>query len=406
MRARVRLITAAVLVAWMAGVPAAGASEWQPAESKRLASAKDFIADEQWTRAIEVLQAHLRDPRETGKDEALYWLAHSLKHSGDSAGALSTIRRLELEFPSSLWVKPAGALRLEIAVRVGRSDVLWLTAAPPVPPAPPTPPGAAPKPATVTTFTRVNPPTPPSAVAPPSPPGHVPATVITVSPSAPASVWLPESYKPDTDLRIQALGHLMRIDADKAIPVLVELCFEENAATASKAVFLLAQSQRPEARQMVVQVAQSAATPVRVAAVREFARFGGADVSNVLLRFYLGSDVAVKRQVVKSLAERAEKGPLLTIAQTESDRDLRTRAIFALSQAGGRQELHVLYSRAGTEFKRPIIRGLFNARAEHELIQLAERERDAAIRQELLNQLRLLGTPKAKEYLQKVSNKK
>lgn len=230
--------------------------------------------------------------------------------------------------------------------------------------------------------------------------------MITVSPSAPVSVWLPESYSPDSDLRIQALGHLMRIDAEKAIPMLKELCFEENTATASKAVFLLAQSERPEARQTVVQVAQSGPIPVQVAAVRELARFGGDEVAGVLLRFYPRSDVAVKRQVMKSLAERSARGPLLTIAQTEANRDLRTRAILALSQAGGRQELHVLYSRAGAEFKRPIIQGLFNVRAENELIQLAERERDAAIRQELLTQLRLLGTPRAKAYLQKVSGKK
>lgn len=401
MRARVQLVTAAILFAWLAGVSAAHASEWQPAESKRLASAKDFIADEQWLRAIEVLQMLLKDSRETGKDEALYWLAHSLKHSGDSAGALSTIRRLEREFPASLWVKPAGALRLEIAVRVGRNDVLWLTAVPPTPPAAPTPPaGATPKPARVRTFGREDPPQPPHA-----PPAPAPA-VITVSPSTPASIWLPESYHPDSELRIQALGHLMRIDAEKAIPLLKDFCFEQNAAVASKAVFLLAQSEKPEARQTVVHVAQSASSPVRVAAVRELGRFGGPDVSTVLLRFYPTSDDAVKRQVVKSLAERAERGALLTIAQKEANRELRTRAIFALSQAGGRHELQVLYLRAGTEYKRPIIQGLFNARAENELIQLAERERDAAIREELLDQLRLLGTPKAKEYLQKVGHKK
>jgi hypothetical protein len=68
--------------------------------------------------------------------------------------------------------------------------------------------------------------------------------------------------------------------------------------------------------------------------------------------------------------------------------------------------LRVLYLKAGAEFKRPIIQGLFNARAENELIQLAERERDLVFRQEFFNQLRLLGTPKAKEYLQKATVKK
>ena len=107
-----------------------------------------------------------------------------------------------------------------------------------------------------------------------------------------------------------------------------------------------------------------------------------------------------------SLGERSERTALMTIAQTEMDRDLRTRAILTLGQAGGNQELRLLYTKFGVEFKRPIIQGLFNARADDELILLADRERDRTVRQELYDQLRLLGTPKAKEYLQKVSVKK
>jgi hypothetical protein len=55
--------------------------------------------------------------------------------------------------------------------------------------------------------------------------------------------------------------------------------------------------------------------------------------------------------------------------------------------------------------KRPIIVGLFNARAEDELIRIAEQERDEAIRTEALRRLRLLGTPKARAYLEKVARK-
>ena len=42
---------------------------------------------------------------------------------------------LEREYPASLWVKPAGSLRLDIAVHLQRSDVLWATAVPLPPPA-------------------------------------------------------------------------------------------------------------------------------------------------------------------------------------------------------------------------------------------------------------------------------
>src|SRR6476661_6860130 len=117
-------------------------------ESKRMEHAKDLIADEQWVRAIDELKAAAADPKETNKDEALFWLAHSLNQTHDASGAIETIRRLELEYPASRWVKPARSLRIEIAQRLQRSDVLWYNAAPPPPP-------TAPAPATT--------PTPPSA---------------------------------------------------------------------------------------------------------------------------------------------------------------------------------------------------------------------------------------------------
>src|SRR6476661_10436593 len=120
----------------------------RPLESKRMERAKDLIADEQWVRAIDELKAAAADPKETSKDEALFGLAHSLNQTRDASGAVETIRRLEREYPKSPWVKPARSLRIEIAQRLQRSDVLWYNAAPPPPP-------TAPAPATT--------PTPPSA---------------------------------------------------------------------------------------------------------------------------------------------------------------------------------------------------------------------------------------------------
>jgi hypothetical protein len=402
--ARVTIAVLAACVCWGAG---AGAAVAATAESKRLTRAKDFIAEEQWQQAVEELRAASRDPKETSKDEVLFWLAHSFNQIGDSASSLTTINQLEWSHPSSRWVKPARALRIEIAVRLGRSDVLWRTALPPAPPSPPSLPAAAvplppvpPGPPTVSPpltmpATPAVPaqPTPPTLPAPPAPP-------------TPAAFWIPESYVPDLDLRIQALRALIRIDADKAIPMLKEIALEaDNTDSAGRAVFVLAQSDRPQARETVVQVARTGPKHVRVAAVRELGRFGGPDAPMELLRVYPTGDIAVKRQVVRSLGELRARGPLLSIARSEADLDLRSRAILMLGRAGGSSELRELYSNAG-EAKRPIILSLFNARAENELIQIAQRERDRSLQQEVFVQLRLLGTPRAKEYLQKIGQER
>ena len=407
-----------VLLMAVALAPAPGeargeARGWTP-ESKRLGQAKDYIADEQWTRAIAELRAVVDDRKEQGRDEALYWLAHSLNQAGDPAGAIDAIRRLEREYPASLWVKPAGSLRLDIAVHLQRHDVLWWTAAPPPPPpapkGPPTPratpapppPPAAPPPEKVRLVPPKPAPAPPSAVLPPVPPA-APTPAAAPIPMAPPVAWLPDSYQPDMDLRIQALGSLIRTDAVRVIPILKEIALESpNAGEARRAVFVLAQSGKAEARDTVVQVAKTGPELVRVAAVRELGRFGGPEISQELLEVYSMGDVTVKRQVVSSLGERFERAALLQIAESEPDPLLKEKAIVTLGQSGGGEQLRLLYGRADSNVKLPIILGLFNARAEDELIRIAEQEKDARLRDEAIRRLQLMGTPRAKEYLQKI----
>jgi len=382
------------------------------AESKRMEHAKDLIADEQWVRAIDELKAAAADPKETNKDEALFWLAHSLNQTHDASGAIETIRRLERDYPASRWVKPARSLRIEIAQRLQRSDLLWYWATPPVPPAAVTPPmmptpapAVAPTappavPVPVSTATP-RPPAAPKAVPPPMPtaPNAVPPT-----PAAPfpPPMWVTEGFPPDMDLRVQALARLMRTDAPKVIPILKSIALEgSNPGEGRRALLVLAQSSRPDARATVVDVAKTGPEPVRLVAVRELGRIGGPTVVEELLQVYWTATEPVKYQVVTSLAFRDAAPALMKIAQSESDKRVRDVAIHTLGEAGGRQQLTMLYAKAAADAKRPIIVGLFNAQAEDELIQIAEREKDAAVREEALAQLRLLGTPKAKAYLAK-----
>jgi hypothetical protein len=388
-------------------------------ESQRMERAKDLIADEQWARAVEELKAAAADPKETNKVEALFWLAHSQNQSRDFEEAVETIRRLERAFPASRWVKPARSLRIEIAQRLRRNDVLWwhtlpptppVAATEPVPPMPP-PPGAFPLPPRPAEAPRMPPPAITPVVPLPPPPPHAPSArrpprpVVPAAPPLPA-MWVPEDYLPDTDLRIQALGSLIRTDGPKVIPMLKEIALNADRPNESRrALFVLVTSGRPEARSTVVDVAKTGPEVVRVAAVRELGRFGGSTISNDLVQVYSTGSDRVKRQVVTSLGSRDEAGALLRIVQSETDHRLRDVAIVTLGQAGGADELYQFYSRASADARRPILVALFHARAEDQLIRIAERERDEAIRREVLTQLRRLGTPRAMLYLEKADRR-
>ena len=404
----IRILVAASLAAAVMAVGPVSASE--PQLSPRMEKAKDYIADEQWVRALEVLRAAAADMKEKHRDEALFWLAHSQHQTRDLRGAVETIKQLEREFPTSRWTKPAGSLRVELAQKLRNSDVLWFIANGEATPivATTTPPRAVQGRATTVRPAEAPAGTSPSSVAIVTTPAPRPASGATVAgrprSARPPAIWVSETTQAgDASQRLQALGSLMQTDAPRVIPMLRAIAMESaNPREASRAIFLLAQSGRPDAHHAVLEVARTASESVSVAAVREFGRFGGKDVSRELLKVYESAKPRVKYQVVNSLGERAAATALMQIAQSETDAALRDVAIITLGQAGARQLLQRLYVNTTASAKRPIIRGLFNARAEEELIRIAEREKDEAVRREIHEYLRLLGTPKTKSYLERV----
>ena len=432
-------------------------------DSKRMERAKDFIADEQWLRAIAELQAVAADPREANRDEALFWLAQSEFETADYANAIQTLARLERQFPASRWVRLGRSLRVQIAQRLNLDPVLWAVVAPPAPPAPPAPrpattpaavhpapfaplpPPSARTPRPPAMSPHSEPPVPPSpspavaGVAPPAPPAPpvtpVPAgrpragsrpnplipagypaasgpgarpSVPPPPPGAPAALepgaefFLPTPYPPDTDLKIEALNGLLEGHSERVIPLLREIALDaNNPDEARRAVLVLARSHRPEARTTVAEVARRGPEPVRLAAIREMGRFDGATVTAELMQVYqMSTTPRVKRQIVSSLGDRADNKSLLRIATAESDPAVRNIAIVTLGRLpDARPQLRTLYLQAPPESRMAVLSALFTSKDEDELIRIAKVEKEPLLRQRARVQLRLLATPKALKFL-------
>src|SRR6266851_1295341 len=399
------------VAAWMA---VAGTASAAPApESKRLERAKEYFADEQWARAIVELEAVAADPQEANRDEALFWLAQSEHETGDYAAAIQTIARLERRFPRSRWVRPARSLRVEIAQRLNRDDVLWAVVAPPQPP----PPAAAPYAAVPAPAPAPMSPARPPAMAPPPPPvaarmpaGRTRVLVATPVPAAPpallpgAEYFLPPTpYPPDTDLRIEALSGLLDAHGERVIPLLREIALDVNSPDeARRAILVLSRSRRPEARTTVAEVARRGAEPVRLAAIRAMGRFEGTGVTAELMQVYSsGSTPRVRRQIVSSLGERADNTSLLRIARAEPDPAVRDTAIVMLGRLpGGSTQLRTLYGQTPSESRMAVLSALFASKDEDELIRIARTEKEPLLRQRARMQLRLLATPKALTFLE------
>ena len=342
-------------------------------DSERLGRAKDLIADEQWRRAIVELRAAMNDPKESARDEAAFWLAHSLYQSGDIASALQTLDTLERQFPRSRWIFPARSLRIEIAQRLNRHDMLWSAAVP----APPAPRAVAP----------VRAPTPPPAGAP--------APAVAPTPGG-APTALPDVM---IDIQIQALGSLIDFEPGRAVPILKELALTAaDADQARRAIFVLAQSDKPGAHEAVIDLAERAPEPVSLAAVRELGTVRW-ESPRLMMRLYQRGSEELKTEVIRSLGTAGSLMPLADIARGERDRALRELAVAQMGRFGARVELAKLYADADPQLKPAVINALFSAVGDDELIRIARTERDPRLRAEVIARLKLLGTPAARAFV-------
>ena len=256
-----------------------------------------LIFDRNWPQAIVELRRVFEDRKEALRDEAAFWLAHSLFRMGDASEALRVIDVLEQDHARSRWVMPAQSLRVEIATRVGRPDLLWRAAVTPTPPTP-----------------RARRTSPPAALPPGPPDTPRPPQVLTV-----------------VDVRIQALSGLLRREPKRAVPVLREIVVDEiETPQARRALFVLGLSPHEDAREAVMHFARTGPDTIRVVAVEQLGRWPSVGVRNVLASVYASGSERVKLEALRSLGEAGGDRELIRIVRVETNGRLRDFAVAQL----------------------------------------------------------------------------
>jgi HEAT repeat protein len=95
------------------------------AASKLFREAREALKDEKWSQAQDKFSQFInRYPDHKEVDAALYWLALTFKKQDMLQDTSDTLERLLREFPQSSWADDAKALRIEIAARLGKKDVI------------------------------------------------------------------------------------------------------------------------------------------------------------------------------------------------------------------------------------------------------------------------------------------
>lgn len=203
----------------------------------------------------------------------------------------------------------------------------------------------------------------------------------------------------DDDLKLMALGGLMNADPDRALPLVEQmLATSQSEKVRDRALFVLAQSGSPKAREALVRIARSSADEdIQVRAIRYLGLFGGQESRQALVDIYKSSqNPRARKAVLHGFMVAGDRARLLEVARTEASPELRREAIHQIGIAGGRDELWQLYQQeTSVEAKDAIINALFIGGASERLSELAQKETDPRLRREAIQKLGLTGAPKS-----------
>ena len=138
----------------------------------------------------------------------------------------------------------------------------------------------------------------------------------------------------DEELKLLALRGIMQSDPEKAVPIIEKmLSGNSSVRVRDRALFVLAQSRAPRARDIIINTAKNNANPdLQRSAIRYLGMMGTGDDRDALLGIYRATaDASVKRQVINSLFSQRNAKALVELAKAEKDPALKRDIVQKLS---------------------------------------------------------------------------
>ena len=212
----------------------------------------------------------------------------------------------------------------------------------------------------------------------------------------------------DEDLKLYALSGMMNHNPQKALPLVQQyLKGKHSLENKEKALFLLTQSELPQARQALLQIVRGSAHPeLRGQAIRYVGMVAEEDRSLLgeLDGIYSSSqDRKLRSAVIEAFGMAEHRSGLVALIRSEKDRGLRQQAIDMLSGADGVAELKsLLQGETDPEIRRALVRALGNAGDLEAVITAARNEKDPETRIEAIHSLGNDESPKATEALRSI----
>ena len=213
----------------------------------------------------------------------------------------------------------------------------------------------------------------------------------------------------DEELKMLALQGIMNGDPQKGISILENILNGSGTPKLkSRALFMAAQSGRPEAREILGKIARGQSNPeLQRKAVEYLGLFGGAEARKTLADVYASSgDASVKHAILRGYMIGGDHERLFAAAKSEKDESLRREAIRQLGLVHGSSELEQLYqAETSPDLRREILQAFFLAGDSGRLLQAAQGEKDAELRRAAIRNLGLIHSDDSGKALQEIYGK-
>jgi HEAT repeat protein len=212
-----------------------------------------------------------------------------------------------------------------------------------------------------------------------------------------------ESGSPDDEeLKIYALDGLMQVEPEQAVPILERfLAGNHSLKLKERALFVLAQSDSPRSRQVLLDLVRRGTPPeLRLKAVEQLGVAGGREDLEALATIWKEATPEVKERVLQAWMIAGVEEPVFEVAKNEKDPELRRKAIETLGVMGATKELGLLYaaeSDRSVRFK--LLEAYGVAGDEQALLRAAKSETDLGLRRKAIESIGVFGGSNASKNL-------
>lgn len=193
-----------------------------------------------------------------------------------------------------------------------------------------------------------------------------------------------EGVDEDEELKLLALNTLIHVDWERAKPILERYLREDSSPRLKqRALFVISQSDSPEAYEMLIEAARGPATPEQARdAIHYLGYFDDARAAEVRRDIYASdAPTEVKQAVLEAMMMADDVDALAEVARNETNLELRRTAIELIGALDAGSLLADLYDRERSlEIKRILLEGFVVSGDKEALLSAAREESDPELR--------------------------